>query len=43
MAHAAGHATDACAPAVLAGQDRRLRDFAPAAVRGALRGYVDSL
>ena len=29
--------------AVLAGQDRRLAAFAPAAVEGALRGYLDSL
>jgi glycosyltransferase involved in cell wall biosynthesis len=29
--------------AVLAGQERRLQAFAPAAVEGALKGYVDSL
>ena len=29
--------------AVLAGQERRLPAFAPAAVEGALKGYVDSL
>ena len=28
--------------AVLAGQDRRLPAFAPAAVEGALRGYLES-
>jgi hypothetical protein len=29
--------------AVLAGQDRRLPAFAPAAVEAALRGYLESL
>ncbi|HSB60876.1 MAG TPA: glycosyl transferase, partial [Vicinamibacteria bacterium] len=29
--------------AVLAGQDRRLAAFAPSAVEGALRGYLESL
>jgi hypothetical protein len=29
--------------AVLAGQERRLQAFAPAAVEGALQGYVDAL
>jgi L-malate glycosyltransferase len=37
-------ATDArLRAAVLAGQERRLEAFAPAAVLGALQGYVDSL
>ena len=37
-------ATDAgLRAAVLAGQERRLRDFAPAAVEGALKRYVDAL
>ncbi len=37
-------ATDAeLRSAVLAGQDRRLAAFAPAAVEKALRGYLESL
>jgi glycosyltransferase involved in cell wall biosynthesis len=45
MAETAHHlATDATLrEAVLAGQDRRVRDFAPAAVEARLRAYVDAL